>query len=194
MKVLLAILSILLLGCESNHVSSPRPHQYPRPSLPEIRSYEIRHFPSCGLDVSIPVYSEVLVIDQESAGKCWFDVSFPDFGATLHCSYYPIESDTTFEHLVNDAFTMVEKHNVRANFREEFEITTKNGLGGLLFKIDGPVASPYQFFVSDTSSHFLRGSFYFNERVDLDSIKPYSTFLQVDVDNFVNSVRWSSLD
>jgi len=61
---------------------------------------------------------------------------------------------------------------------------------GLLFEIDGPVASPIQFFLTDSTTHFLRGSLYFKDVVNRDSIQPVFEFVKEDLEVFFESFTW----
>jgi gliding motility-associated lipoprotein GldD len=61
----------------------------------------------------------------------------------------------------------------------------------MLFKIEGPVASPYQFYITDGKSHFLRGSLYFDQKVNFDSLRPVIEFLKTDIEHLMASVKWA---
>ncbi len=48
---------------------------------------------------------------------------------------------------------------------------------GLIYKIKGiGTASPFQFFVTDSTNHFLRGALYFNVKPNNDSLAPVIDF------------------
>lgn len=150
----------------------------------------------CPFQASIPSYSEVLqteaATEDETEHPCWFDLTFPALGATVHCSYYHIDSDRNLSSLIEDAYTMASKHNVKASFREELEIKNQHNAEGIIFSIEGDVASPYQFYITDSKEHFLRGSLYFNDKVDQDSVAPIITFLKEEVDDFLNSIDFNN--
>ncbi|MBK8548048.1 MAG: hypothetical protein IPL63_11950 [Saprospiraceae bacterium] len=86
--------------------------------------------------------------------------------ASVHCNYVEISKENTLDKLVNDAFTIAGKHNIKANGRTESIIKNDNGVKGLFFDIDGPVAMPVQFYLTDNTKHFFRGSLYFNAKVN----------------------------
>jgi len=130
------------------------------------------------------------LFDEIEASPCWFDISITELDATIHCSYYSIDAEQRLDKLINDAFTMASKHNIKASYREEFEVKTKDA-AGMIFKINGPVATPYQFYITDSIDHFFRGSLYFNQRVDPDSIAPVITYLEEDIDHMLTTLRWS---
>ena len=126
----ISVLFILFLStCSKNETSQPRPHQYPRIVYPE-RSFELYTNVQCPFIMNIPTYTfteqKDYLFDDIPAGKCWFDINYPEFNAKIHCSYYEINQNNQFDALVNDAFTMASKHNIKASFREEILIENDN--------------------------------------------------------------------
>ncbi len=106
-------------------------------------------------------------------------------------SYVPITSRKQFDGLVSDAFEMADKHNIKASYRQESAISKPEGnLHGLIFEIDGPVATPLQFFVTDSTQHFLRASLYFKSAVNRDSIAPVYAYLKEDIYGMIESMEW----
>jgi gliding motility-associated lipoprotein GldD len=62
---------------------------------------------------------------------------------------------------------------------------------GQIYDIEGSdVATPFQFWVSDSSYHFLRGSLYFNFPPNNDSIQPVIDYLRNDLLQLVNTLQW----
>ncbi len=182
-----------VLSCHESHRAHPRPHMYPYIEFPE-REKKPMALDQCPFDAQIPVYTHLVqketFFKEESEHPCWFDLNFEIFDATLHCSYYQITSKRDVNSLVEDAYTMASKHNVMANYRREYEIHNPYNGHGIIFEISGPVASTYQFFISDSTRHFLRGSLYFNSKVKQDSVAPILTFIKKDVDKFLSSIKF----
>lgn len=194
MRLLVIIISILIfVSCNDTRERTPRPHQFPRIEFPSDIQ---KNFSStdCPFDMKIPEYSIIekkdFLFDDVPAGDCWFDLTLPPVGATIHCSYYPIGQEFSFDNLVNDAFTMVSKHNQKANYREEFGVKNDDGVSGIIFKINGPVATPYQFFVTDSTNHFLRGALYFDDKINFDSVAPVVAYLESEIDKMLLSMKW----
>jgi hypothetical protein len=52
------------------------------------------------------------------------------------------------------------------------------------------VATAKQFFLTDTTTHFLRGALYFDATPNEDSLKPVNDFLQADMKHLINTLRW----
>ena len=149
----------------------------------------------CSFSFEHPVYSSIeqdtLFFDEQPDHPCWFDVFIPAFDCRLHCSYTPIgDEDKTFEALKKDAFDLVDWHNKRANYIDELLIDKGNNVTGIAFSIEGPAASPLQFFLTDTENHFFRGALYFNTRVRPDSLAPIYEFVKEDVFKLIETFEW----
>ena len=59
-----------------------------------------------------------------------------------------------------------------------------------IYDIDGQVATPIQFFVTDSTSHFLRGSLYYNKSVKNDSVASTTKLIRDDILTLISSLRW----
>ncbi len=193
-RVLILFPVIFVLSCTNVQISQPRPHQYPRIIFPQ-KQFEEYQNSECPFTIQIPTYATVrqkeFLFETIPAGQCWFDIVIDSFKATIHCSYYNFESEQEFGALINDAFNLASKHNIKASFREELFVENQFGASGLIFKISGPVATPYQFFMTDSTRHFLRGSLYYDVQVKPDSVAPVTDFLKQDIDNILASLQWT---
>jgi len=61
---------------------------------------------------------------------------------------------------------------------------------GIVYNVEGPAASPYQFFVTDSTHHFLRGALYFNTQARPDSLAPVAAFMKADVNRLIETLKW----
>jgi gliding motility-associated lipoprotein GldD len=193
--VLLLSSCLLLAACVEETTVSPKPRGFPRVLYPE-RGYQTFEESYCAFTFEYPVYAEIqrdtVYFEEESINDCWFDVYMPFFDARIHCTYFPITGNATFENLRSDAFKFANKHNVKASYIDEFPISKPDGTRGFLFNIEGPAASPFQFYLSDSTDHFLRGALYFNTDARPDSLAPVFDFVKEDVLHLINTLDWSS--
>jgi hypothetical protein len=60
----------------------------------------------------------------------------------------------------------------------------------VLFVLEGPVATPLQFFVTDSVT-FTRGSLYFNHRPNPDSVAPVLARLESDLQLLMETIEWT---
>lgn len=183
---------LIFQACE-DVIYSPKPRGFPKVDYPE-KAYILFESDYCDFTFERPVYSiiqkDTLFFDEKPVHPCWFDVFIPLYDARIHCSYFPIDENNSFEKLTNDAFVMANKHNLKANYIDDLVIKKPNRVGGIVFNIEGPVASPFQFYLSDTTSHFLRGALYFNTQARPDSLQPVIEFVKTDIMHMINTFEW----
>lgn len=189
----LILIGILIVSCGGEEaIPVPKPRMYPRVDFPE-RGYQSYDNGGCNFTFEYPKYAVIkqdkYQFGEQASNPCWFNLEFPNLNASLHCDYTSIEKES-FGSLLQDAFKIVGKHNVKANFREESIIQNEQEVSGLLFNIKGPVATPYQFYLSDTTNHFFRASLYFNSKVNPDSMKIVHDFIKVDIDHMIKTFDW----
>ncbi len=177
----------LFAACSRDY--SPKPRGYFRIELPE-KTYQ-RFSADCPYTFDIPSYAEMDADRSRDAQPCWMDVHFPQFNARIHLSYMPIHNQERFNELVEDARTFAFNHTVRATAIDQKRISHPEAhVYGLKYEIKGNVASGIQFFVTDSTKHYLRGALYFHERPRLDSIQPVLDFIKADIDTLISSLRW----
>ena len=95
-----------------------------------------------------------------------------------------------FDKLVSDAFTMTNKHTLKAYSIDDSIMTTPNNIHGIFFKVGGNVATANQFFLTDTTTHFLRGAMYFDATPNEDSLGVVSRFVLEDLKHMINTFKW----
>ena len=184
---------IIFISCKEEVVPVPKPRMYPRVEFPQ-KAYQLYDNERCDYSFEYPEYAKIVKDNYPYGNKastdCWFNIEMPILEATIYCDYSPIENKEKFGSLIQDAFKMVGKHNIKANYREENVIHNAQQVGGLLFSISGPVATPYQFYLTDSTEHFFRASLYFNSKVNPDSMKIIHDFVKEDIDHMIKTFDW----
>jgi gliding motility-associated lipoprotein GldD len=175
-----------LAGCEEEYV--PKPHGYFRIALPE-KSYR-QYDSSCPLSFEIPQYSRIeLFREHMSEDSCWFNIYYPQLKARVHCTYVPVGSN--FNNLIRDAYGFAAKHEIKASaLRRTMVDDTTRKVFGIIYDIEGEAASPLQFFLTDSTSHFFRGSLYFFNAPNPDSVAPVLAFLREDLLHMAETLQW----
>ena len=184
---------LMLIGCDEPSYT-PKPRGYPRVVLPE-KTYQKFDEKYCHFVFDYPKYATIeqdkLFFDEKAPSDCWFNIKIPSLNAVLYCSYYDIDKKNTLEKLKGDAFQLAGKHNVKADYIDEFPVRKPNNVSGFIFDIQGPAACPFQFYLTDSTRHFMRGALYFNSPSKPDSLKPVLDFLKSDVMEMINSFEWT---
>ena len=177
----------LMLGTGScGERGTPRPRGHFRIDLPEK---EYRLYDSiCPFTFEYPVYGYVAA-EPGITEPCWFNIEFPEYGGKIHLSYIGIEGNLDL--LTEDAHTLAYKHTVKADaINERYWENREKRVFGTLYSITGNAASSLQFYLTDSTKHYLRGALYFNVTPDKDSLKPVIDFFSADVIHLVETLEW----
>jgi gliding motility-associated lipoprotein GldD len=180
------LLVVFLVSCESNYY--PKPLGYFRIDFPE-KAYQ--HFDTnYPYAFEYPVYAKILPNTERNAEAYWIDISFPQFKGKLHISYKAIHNN--LPEYLEDTRKMVMKHIPKANGIENtMYANPEHRVYGLTYTINGAnAASPYQFYLTDSTNHFLRGALYFSTVPNNDSLAPVIEFLKEDINYMIESFRW----
>jgi gliding motility-associated lipoprotein GldD len=191
-KVLAVLITVLFItACGGNQDYAPKPRGFYRIAFPE-KAYQ-PYTEGCPFTFEYPKYAHFEPDRSPKAKPCWVNLQYPQFNATLHLTYEPISSKKEFNELIEDAHKLSFKHTVKATSIDEGIIAYPNrNIYGIYYTIDGNAASSAQFYLTDSTHHYLRGALYFNSEPRLDSIQPVLTFLKKDVDVLIKTLRWKN--
>jgi len=181
-------LIVVIISCERNY--TPLPRAYFRIDLP---SKEYRDFDSTyPYRFTYPAYAVVIPDTRPSAEQYWADLYFPRFKAVLHLSYKPVTGPDVLNDYIEDGRSFVNRHIPKATgFNERIYTNEENRVFGILYEIKGKeAATPLQMYLTDSTSHFLRGSLYFNVTPNNDSLAPVIDFIREDIRILVESLQW----
>ncbi|RYM32556.1 hypothetical protein ERX46_14895 [Brumimicrobium glaciale] len=181
----LALLGLFLIAsCNNDKNFVPKPSTFLELNFPE-RTYEI-FTDSCGYSFNKPSYFNVQNVEGSTCNR---DVKLTKLNGTLHLSR--IEMDTSLAVYVNYAIDKVGEHKVKATaILDTSFIRNDARVFGTLFELQGNVASPFQFYLTDSTSRFISGVVYFNTLPNYDSIKPTLDFVKSDLYEFMNTLEW----
>lgn len=186
------IVVIIVIASACNSVYTPKPAGYFKINFPE-KKYQLFNKAGYPYQFEYPTYATVvkdsLFFDQKAENEWWVNIDFPQFGGRMYLSYKQIGTNK-FDQLVNDAFTMTNKHNVKANYINDSLMVTPNNVHGMFFSVEGNVATANQFFLTDSTRHFLRGALYFDATPNEDSLSVVNRFLVADMKHLINSFKW----
>ena len=184
---LVLVLTILLVSCGENY--TPMPRGYFRIDLPD-HSYRLSDttFPYY---FEYPEYAELQNSPHNPDSMYWINIIYPQFKATIYLSYKSIDGNLIT--YLEDAYTLVSKHIPKADaINDSLIVDNTRNIFGLTYKIEGSgAASPFQFFVTDSASHFLRGALYFDIVPNNDSLEPVIDFITYDIEHLINTLEWN---
>lgn len=191
-KLLLLTFSILctlfMSSCHNETNYQPKPRGYFRIDLPE-KGYTLvdsiqRYSFEC------PTYAYTTYDPYSPDEKNWVNIEYPAFKSSIHLTHKPIKGN--LGEYLEDVHTMITKHLQKANgIRDSLIFNEEHHVYGLFIEMDGKgVATPMQFYLTDSTNNFVRGALYFNFKPDNDSLQPVIDFIREDIDHLINTFEW----
>jgi gliding motility-associated lipoprotein GldD len=173
------------MACSESY--TPKPRGYFRIEFPE---HKYKVFDTVTpFSFEIPDYSAMVPDSEQYAEPYWYNLEFPKLNGKIHLSYKKINKDLA--KYIEDCRMLAYKHTIKADdILDHPFIDNKNKVYGILYEIKGNAASPFQFFATDSTKHFLRGSLYFNVYPNKDSLAPVFDFVHVDIKHLIETIRW----
>ena len=95
--------------------------------------------------------------------------------------------------ILNQSRDFVVKHQVKSTGIDETVIIRDSAkVYGLVYDISGNSASNVQFYVTDSTHHFMRGALYFNSVPNIDSLKIVVDYLRLDILQMIKTFKWKN--
>jgi gliding motility-associated lipoprotein GldD len=182
---------VFLVSCNSGY--TPKKKGYYRIEFPE-KSYQVFNQPDYPYSFEYPVYATVIkdstFFDEKAENPWWINIDIPRFAGRIYISYKEIGKNN-FDSLVNDGFKMAfRQHTDVATEIRDSVMKTSNGIEGIYFSLGGNTATANQFFLTDSTRHFLRGALYFDAAPNEDSLGIVNNFLKRDLQHLINTLKW----
>ena len=182
---MVAFLLLLSTSCKESY--TPKPTGYLRVDYPE-KSYHL-YSDQEYFEFEIPDYAVVEIDSGPRGNEGWINVAVPQLNGKIHLSYKAVGDNLNA--YITDCRELVYKHTVKAQEIVETPFIDRDmNRFGMVYDLKGEVASAVQFFITDSTSHFLRGSLYFNIRPNRDSLNPVIDFLREDIMHLIETTQW----
>lgn len=190
----LTLLSNLFFSCKKE-TFYPKPRGYYQFDFPNKNKDNRLQLEACAFSFQYPDY---ILIEQDSTyfdskpdHPCWLNMKYPSLNGTIHMSYKELNSKQNLIELTEDYHKMTNKHVIKAEFIDDVVLKNEQkNIYGLLNNVGGNVASTYQFYITDSTNHFVRGSLYFKTKPNVDSLKPAIQFVYKDLTKMLDSWDW----
>lgn len=184
--------TVCLLSCNSEYTAGKK-KGYFSISFPE-KKYQLFDRPGYPYTFEYPVYATVSkdsTFFDDKAGDWWVNIDVPQFAGRIYVSYKAIGGANNFDSLVRDGFKLAYKQHVDVSTGIiDSLMKTPNGVEGIYFNLGGNTATANQFFLTDSTKHFLRGALYFDATPNADSLGIVNDFLKKDLQHLINTLRW----
>jgi gliding motility-associated lipoprotein GldD len=182
----------LMSSCNSNFTAKPQGY-----FTIDFPKHEYQKFDQPGYPYSFefPVYAKVLKDSTFFGGTTenpwWINIDFPQFSGRIYVSYKEIGKNN-FDTLIKHAYILTGKHSSKAYSIDDSLINTSNQIHGMFFSVGGDVATSNQFYLTDSTKHFLRGALYFDATPNADSLGIVNQFLLQDMKHLINTFKWKN--
>lgn len=188
-KFLFVLLGLLLLTACSTPDPVPKPSTFLRTEFPAhaYRSYSSpNNFKFKLANVFMPKKFE-----QSKNNYSVQEIDLGPLNGTLFLYYLRIPSKDSLPEIINFANDKVDEHKIMAD-KIDFEqiIEPQKRVYGTFFELKGNVATNFQFYLTDSTQHFLRGEVLLNCRPNYDSLRPTLQYLKSDLQELVHSFKW----
>ncbi len=188
--VLFSFISICFVACRSSEVYTPKPRGFNRIDLPKQNYIKMEEQHPYSFE-----YSEHAVIEPDTFGQAepdWIIVHYPELKSRIQFTYKPLNGNLSkLTQHIDDAYKLAAKHHVKATSQEERVVRLNNGNQAVLINLEGEVPSHFQFYITDTSQHYLRGAVYLMEPTLNDSLRPLINYLKDDCMHILETLTWN---
>ncbi len=192
MKHFLHIFFMLVFCVSCGQDYTPKPNAFLRLEYPEAQYKTINAnlpFTFEKNNLATSVKYKKLPASSESYG---INIEYKSLKGTIFLTYKAINGDKkVLTEYLHDAQKFTLEHTIKADEIPVFPYENKERkVYGVFSEVKGNVASPAQFYVTDSVQHFLIGSLYFYAKPNYDSILPAANYLQRDMTQIMESLHW----
>lgn len=185
---ILSVIAILIIASACTETNfTPKPQTYLRLELPEPTYVNFND--SCSYSFSLSKLYKAENAPDQGPGTCHKRIDLGPLNGTAYIRYW--EMTEPLSYYVNSANDEIDKHKLKAdNIINETIIRPEERVFGSFFELQGDVATPFQFYLTDSTSRFLYCEVLFNSSPNYDSLRPSLDYLKRDLNEFMNTVEW----
>ena len=186
--IAIVFLGSLLVSCGEQERPLPKPKGYFRIDLPQKDYTRVDTLQRYSFEVAS--YAQLTHDPYAPEQKNWVNVEMPGFKASIHLTHKEVNGN--LGDYLEDVHTMITKHLQKANGMNDSLIANpEHKVYGMMIEMDGKgVATPLQFYLTDSTANFVRGALYFNFVPNNDSMQPVIDYLRQDIDRMINTFEW----
>ncbi|WP_310555759.1 gliding motility lipoprotein GldD [Flavobacterium sp.] len=175
-----ALIATCVISCKNDVLPKPKSYlslNYPTPKYSKFDK-------NCGFSFNYNTLGKV--VDK---GNCNFDIEYPSMKATVYLNYKPVTNNITL--LLRDAQKLTYEHVIKADdILEQPYVNKEKKSYGMFYEVGGNAASQSQFYLTDSTRHFLVGSVYFYAKPNYDSVLPAADYIKNDLRALMESLKW----
>lgn len=174
------LIIVLVSSCKNEVV--PKPASYLRLDYPVAKYVNFES--NCPFTFE---RNDATIIKEKS--NCSFEINYPKMKATLYLSYKPVNNNIKL--LLRDAQKLTYEHVIKADdIIEQPYVNADKKAYGMFYHVNGNAATNAQFYVTDSTRHFLDCSVYFYAKPNFDSIMPAASYVKNDMQRLMETLKW----
>lgn len=188
MKILVVLLLLnLMFSCGDSTMYIPKPPTYLKLELPEHK-YDL-YKSDCPYIFELSKMFKVDDVIEAGMKTCHKEIHLGELNGIINFSY--IDMVEPLSRYVNYSNDKVDEHKIKATEIEDTRIIrSEDKVYGTFFELKGDVATPFQFYLTDSNKRFVNAVVYFNSVPNYDSLKPSIDYLKVDLLKIINTFKW----
>lgn len=181
-KAFIPVFLVLFCGCSEYY---PRPKAYLRVDAPLnyqiAECFSFSRFETAAGTTFLP--------ERKTGNEIWANIFYPAYNAEVYGAYCRF-APGGLDKLTGDFYKLMER-----NMRDEeihYALYEDHGRSvyAHIFRSEGPVASPVQFFVTDSTSRYFRGAVYFPDSLSHEKRMPYIRFMGDEMEHLLETFSW----
>lgn len=177
-----AMILLLLLSFSCKNDVVPKPSGYLRLDYPVAKYVNFEN--ECPF--AFEINSDAVIKGDRD---CGVTISYPKMKATIYLTYKPVNNN--IDKLLRDAQKLTYEHVIKADdILEQPYLNPGKKVYGMFYQVDGNAATNSQFYVTDSTKHFVTGSVYFYAKPNFDSIMPAASYIKNDMQRLMETLKW----
>lgn len=209
--IILSLTCLVLCACHNDY--TPKPYAYLRIDMPEHEYFlldTMRTYPGdtlvfdgdtaialSGITKTFPFIFEAnqcIKWTEKDAPKDerWIDLMYPQWNGVVFLTYKHLTGLDDLRGQIDTSSRFLEQHyQFTSGIEEQAYEDPEHKVYGTVYYLKGSkVASTCQFWLTDSTRHFLRGALYLNTTPNNDSLAPVIDYMQADIEHLVETLRW----
>ena len=179
-KILVFLILISFFSCKKDVLPKPAAYlslEYPAPKYVAFNE-------NCPYSFDV---NQAAILKSKT--NCNFEINYPKMKATLYLSYKPVNNNIKL--LLRDAQKLTYQHVIKADdITDQPFVNFDKKVYGMFYSVNGNAATNAQFYVTDSTKHFLDCSVYFYAKPNFDSIYPATNFIKNDMRKIMETLTW----
>lgn len=174
------LLSLTVISCKDDVL--PKPAAFLRLDYPMAKYVNFEN--TCPFSFQMNEDAQI-----KGEKECGFAITYPKMKATIYLTYKPVNGN--IEKLLKDAQKLTYEHVIKADdILEQPYLNPDKKVYGMFYQVDGNAATNSQFYVTDSTKHFITGSVYFYAKPNFDSVMPAASYIKNDMQRLMETLKW----